>query len=61
MTQTPFQKATMLAIPAYRAALKLLHTREERDALRDTLATAIAADYLDEIGAFDELNGKRAA
>jgi hypothetical protein len=51
----------MLALPAYRAALKLLRTREERDALRDTLAAAIAHDYLAEEGAFDDLDDWRAA
>jgi hypothetical protein len=43
----------MLAVPAYRAALRLLKTREERDALRDALAAAIARDYLAEIGALE--------
>jgi hypothetical protein len=43
----------MLAVPAYRASLRLLVTREERDALRDVLATALARDYLAEIGELD--------
>jgi hypothetical protein len=51
----------MLALPAYRAALRLLATREERDALRDTLASALAYDYLAEQGAFDDLDQERAA
>ncbi len=58
---TALQKAQMLAVPAYRAALKLLQTREERDALRDTLAAALAADYLEEIGEFGIDDVERAA
>jgi hypothetical protein len=54
MTRTPLQKAILLTVPAYRASLKLLRTREERDALRDVLAAALAADYLAEIGVLDE-------
>jgi hypothetical protein len=38
----------MLALNAYRDALRLLRTREERDALRDALAAALAHDYVAE-------------
>ena len=55
---TALQKAILLAVPAYRASLRLLATREERDALRDVLATALARDYLAEIG---ELDGEELA
>ena len=51
----------MLALPAYTASLRLLCTREERDALRDTLAAALAGDYLAEEGVFDELDEERAS
>jgi hypothetical protein len=57
MTSTPLQRAIMLAVPAYRASLRLLKTREERDALRDVLATAIAKDYLREGGLLDDKDG----
>jgi len=61
VTKTPLQKALMLAIPAYRASLRLLRTREERDALRDVLCTAIAKDYLRESGLLDAQEEDRAA
>ena len=44
----------MLAVPAYRASLRLLATREERDKFRDILTTAIARDYLRESGLLDD-------
>ena len=58
---TGLQKAIMLAIPAYRASLRLLATRQERDALRDVLATALARDYLAEEGVLDDLEERPAA
>ena len=57
--RTPLQRAILLALPAYRASLRLLRTREERDALRDCLAAAIARDYLAEIGALDDLDNRK--
>jgi hypothetical protein len=53
MTQTPLQKATAIVIDSYRAALKTL-TAAEAEALRDTLAARLAADYLAALGAFDD-------
>ena len=50
MTHTPLQRAQLLAVPASKAAVPLLRTREERDALRDTLAAALAASYLEDMG-----------
>jgi hypothetical protein len=55
VTRTPIQRALLLAVPAYRASLRLLATREERNALRDVLTTAIAKDWLRESGLLDDL------
>lgn len=47
--RTPLQRATMLAIGAYAAALRLLVTTAERTALRDAIAARLARDYLEEL------------
>ncbi len=47
-SRTPLQRATVLAIGAYAAALRLLVTAAERTALRDALAARLAKDYIEE-------------
>ena len=44
----PQTRATMLAIGAYAAALRLLVTPVERTALRDAVAARLAKDYIAE-------------
>jgi hypothetical protein len=61
VTRTPLQRALMLAVPAYRASLRLLSTPEEREALRDCLCAAIGKDYLRESGLLDDQEQERAA
>ena len=51
---TPIQRAISIAVGSYAAVVRTLETRAERDTLRDVLCARIAADYLREIGAFDE-------
>jgi hypothetical protein len=53
VTQTPLQRAIALVIGSYRAASRML-TPAERDVLRDVLAARLCADYLEELGVFDE-------
>lgn len=60
MTRTPLQRATMLAVPAFKVALRLLRTRKERDALRGTLAAALAASYREDMGEFGVDDVRRA-
>ena len=43
-TQTPLQRATLIALPAYYEATKLLRTAKERRVLRDILVSALFRD-----------------